>query len=172
MRASPCLKYSADAAKTRKAFVVKTAEEIATTEKRLNALVCRVSFTALNELKRACRLLHGLAQVYVPNTPKHFESFALLLQITSTLRRLGLAPEIAVSELSAHTDDATSAVLSSREYRNLRNKYLAALATLADLSSRGVPPGSADFQSGVREGYRRASEIAILFLEDAQTGAV
>lgn len=172
MRASPCLKYSADSVKARAAFVSKTAEEIASTEKQLNSLVCRVSFTALNELKRACRLLHGLAQVYVPNSPKHFESFALLMQVTATLSRLGLAPEIAVSELSAPAAATSNIVMSSREYRILRNKYLAALATMADLSSRGIPPGSVDFQNGVREGYRRASEIAILFLEDAQTGEV
>lgn len=172
MRASPCLKYSADITKTRNAFVAKTAVDIATTEKRLNALMCRVSFTALNELKRACRLLHGLAQVYVPNSPKHFESFSLLMQITATLRNLGLAPDVVTPELTAPAADATNVVMTSREYRILKNKYLAALATLADLSSRGVPPGSDDFQSGVREGYRRASEIAILFLEDAETGEI
>lgn len=172
MRASPCLRRTADSAKTRADFVVKTAEEISITEKRLNALVCRVSFTALNELKRACRLLHGLAQVYVPNSPKHFESFSLLAQITDTLRGLGLAPEIAVPELAAPAADVSNVVRSSRDYRILRNKYLAALATIADLASRGVPPGSSDFQTGVREGYRRASEVAILFLEDAQTGDI
>lgn len=172
MRASPCLKYSADLVKTRKAFVTKTAEEIATTEKRLNALMCRVSFTALNELKRACRLLHGLAQVYVPNSPKHFESFSLLMQVTATLQQLGLAPSIEAAELVSPIADTTKTILASREYRNLRNKYLAALATMADLSSRGVPPGTAEFQNGVREGYRRASEIAILFLDDAQTGEI
>lgn len=172
MRTTPCLKYSSDAAKTRKAFVDKTAAEITATEKRLNSLTCRVSFTALNELKRACRLLHGLAQIYVPNSPKHFESFSLLMQVTATLRRLGLSPDIDAAELTAPAADMTSTILASREYRNLRNKYLAALATVADLSSRGIPPGTADFQNGVREGYRRASEIAILFLDDAQTGEI
>lgn len=172
MRASPCLKYSADVTKTRKAFVAKTAIDIADTEKRLNTLMCRVSFTALNELKRACRLLHGLAQVHVPNNPKHFESFSLLAQITATLQQLGLAPDIAVPELSAPVSDVSNVVMTSREYRVLKNKYLAALATLADLSARGAPPGSADFQGGVREGYRRASEIAILFLEDAENGEI
>lgn len=172
MRVSPCLKYPASAEKARTAFVNKTAEDITKTEKQLNALVCRVSFTALNELKRACRLLHGLAQLYVPNSPKHYESFSLLMQVTATLSRLGLAPTIAVPELSAPAADVSNNVKASREYRNLRNKYLAALATLADLAARGVPPGSADFQNGVREGYRRASEVAILFLEDAQTGEV
>lgn len=165
-----CLKKSASPEKCRSLFVATTASDICATEQKLNKRMCRVSFTALAELKRACRLLHGLAQLYVPNSPKHFESFELLMRITAVLKKLGLTPGAVSGGLDAQLTDASNVVTASAEYRILRNKYLAALATLADLAGRGVPPGSEDYQNGVREGYRRASEIAILFLEDAQTG--
>lgn len=172
MRVAPCLKHSAVNAKCRKDFVATAAGAICKTEKNLNSRVCRVSFAALSELKRACRVLHGLAQLHVPNSPKTFESFSLLMRLTAVLQQLGLEPEPVTPGIEAHMLAASNIVTSSAEYRLLKNKYLAALATLADLSSRGVPPGSDDYQNGVREGYRRASEIAILFLEDAQTGEI
>lgn len=170
MRVAPCLKHSASNAKCSKDFVASAAADICTTEKNLNTRMCRVSFAALSELKNACRLLHGLAQRHVPNSPKNFESFSLLMRLTAVLEQLGLAPEPVDPGIDAHMLAASNIVTSSAEYRILKNKYLAALATLADLAARGVPPGSDDYQNGVREGYRRASEIAILFLEDAQTG--
>jgi hypothetical protein len=172
MRDAPCLKYAAKRLRYRKEFIARTVEETAVCEARLNSMVCRVSFTALNELKRTCRVLHGLAQEYVPNSPKHFAAFSTFLQATDTLKRLGLAQNIVSPDVAAESATVTSNVCASKEYRTLRNKYLAALATLADLAERGVPPGTQDYQSGVREGYRRASEIAILFLEDAQKGLI
>lgn len=172
MRDAPCVKYVATKLRHRKEFVSQSAEVALLRETRLNSMICRVSFTALNELKRTCRVLHGLAQEYVPNTPKHFESFSAFLQATDTLKRLGLAHGIVTPATAANVAATTSSVCESKEYRTLRNKYLASLATLADLAERGVPPGTQDYQSGVREGYRRASEIAILFLEDAQKGLI
>lgn len=167
---SSCLKNTASPEKRRRIFVSSVAVDICDTEKKLNNQMCRVSAAALSELKRACRLLHGLAQLYVPNSPKHFESFELLMRVTAVLKKLGLAPAAVVDNLDAQLSDATNVVFASAEYRLLRNKYLAALATISDLAGRGVPPGSEDYQNGVREGYRRASEVAILFLEDAQIG--
>jgi hypothetical protein len=51
-------------------------------------------------------------------------------------------------------------------YRQLRNKAIAGFATIADLTDKPAAVGSQEFQRGVREGYRRASDIAISFLED------
>jgi hypothetical protein len=39
------------------------------------------------------------------------------------------------------------------------------------MPEKNTPPGHPEYQKGVREGYRRASDIAILFLEDLQIGA-
>ena len=61
-------------------------------------------------------------------------------------------------------------MLNSFEYRYLRNKAIAGFATIADLTAKPSAVGTLDYQSGVREGYRRASEVAIIFLADIQNG--
>ena len=124
------------------------------------------------ELARICSALHRLAQKYVPNTPQAFSDFDELLQVTHTMRQLGVVPSLAAKIKAAATTTDNAAVLSSRDFRNLRNKAVAALATIADFTSKNTPPGTADYQNGVREGYRRASDVAILFLDDIQNGAV
>ncbi len=122
------------------------------------------------ELTSLCISLHTLAQKYVPNTPQAFSDFDALLQITNAMKQLGVTVPLAakINAAAASTDNA--AVLSSPDYRNLRNKAIAALATIADFTGKNTPPGNADYQNGVREGYRRASDVAILFLEDIQNG--
>jgi hypothetical protein len=70
-------------------------------------------------------------------------------------------------------DDAATAkelVFNSFEYRYLRNKMLASLSIIADLTERNTGNGSHEYQRGMREGYRRASDIAIMFLEDISSG--
>jgi hypothetical protein len=61
-------------------------------------------------------------------------------------------------------------VFNSFDYRYLRNKAIAGFATIADLPAKPSAVGTLDYQSGVREGYRRASEVAIMFLDDIQNG--
>jgi len=127
----------------------------------------------VSELTSVCRTLHNLTQKYVPNTPKAFHDFSAFLSASRKMASLGLT-----LNLDAHVKapvDATdsSTVTSSFEYRILRNKFIAALATIADLTTKPAPHGEPHengYQRGVREGYRRASDIAILFLEDIQKG--
>jgi len=125
------------------------------------------------ELTSICRTLHNLTQKYVPNTPKAFHDFSDFLNASSKLRGLGVTLKLDahVKAPAEATDSAT--VTSSFEYRILRNKFIAALATIADLTTKPAPHGEPNengYQRGVREGYRRASDIAILFLEDIQKG--
>jgi hypothetical protein len=124
------------------------------------------------ELTSLCISLHTLAQKYVPNTPQSFSDFDELLQVTHTMRQLGVQPALASKIKAAAVSTDNAAVLSSQDYRNLRNKAIAALATIADFTGKNTPPGNADYQNGVREGYRRASDVAILFLEDIQNGVL
>ena len=128
--------------------------------------------TASAELTGLCIALHTLAQKYVPNTPQAFSDFDALLQVTHALRQLGLTPDIAPKIKAAAVSTDNAAVLSSQDYRNLRNKAIAALATIADFTGKNTPPGNVDYQNGVREGSRRASDVAILFLEDIQNGVL
>jgi len=122
------------------------------------------------ELTSLCISLHMLAQKYVPNTPQAFSDFDALLQVTYALRELGIQPPLTAKINAAAVATDNAAVLNSHDYRNLKNKAIAALATIADFTGKNTPPGSADYQNGVREGYRRASDVAILFLEDIQNG--
>jgi hypothetical protein len=127
----------------------------------------------ISELTSVCKTLHQLAQRYVPNTPKAFQDFSALLTASRKLRSLGLNLELAAHVKAPAEVTDNSAVTSSFEYRILRNKFIAALATIADLTTKPAPMGEPNengYQRGVREGYRRASDIAILFLEDIQRG--
>lgn len=124
------------------------------------------------ELTGICRTLYNLAQTYVPNTPKAFHDFSDFLHASRKLRSLGVKLDLNPRVKAAVEASDNSAVTSSFEYRLLRNQFIAALATIADLTSKpapaGVLPAENGYQRGVREGYRRASEIAILFLADIQ----
>lgn len=125
-----------------------------------------------SELHELCRILHRLAQRYVPNTPQSFQDFDALTRVTKALLRLDAASPVA-AHIAAPAKSVESAVVTNAaEYRALRNKFIAALATIADLPAKNTPPGAPEYQRGVREGYRRASDVAILFLEDVQTGVL
>ena len=126
--------------------------------------------TAGDELAYLCLTLHQLAQKYVPRTAQTFRDFDSLARATRVLQKMGLKPQV-VSDVSAPTAAIeTSIVLNSPEYRRLHNRFVAALATIADMTEKNTPPGHPEYQKGVREGYRRASDIAILFLEDLHAG--
>jgi hypothetical protein len=124
------------------------------------------------ELRELCILLHELAQRYVPNTPQTFVDFNSLTCITKSLKRLCAAAPLASNIVAPTNSIERGAIVNSAEYRKLRNKFIAALATIADLPTKSAPAGELQFQSGVREGYRRASEIAVLFLNDIQNGVL
>jgi len=102
------------------------------------------------------------------NTAQNFCDFNELVRITKALKSKGLALELAVNIQAPAAATGNSAVLSSPEYKNIRNKSIAALATIADLPTKSTLGGSMEFQRGVREGYKRAGDIAALFLEDIQ----
>lgn len=127
----------------------------------------------VSELTGLCRTLHRLTQKYVPNTPKAFHDFAAFLQASRKLRSLGVPLELDAHVKAPIETTDSAAITSSFEYRILRNKFIAALATIADLTTKPAPHGEPNengYQRGVREGYRRASDIAVLFLEDIQNG--
>jgi hypothetical protein len=124
------------------------------------------------ELQNICVVLHHLAQKYVPNSVQSFCDFDSLKHATRALQRLGSNIKLAAHLTAPVKSLEKSAVTNSVEYRTLRNKYIAALSTIADITAKNTPPGHPEYQRGVREGYRRASDVAILFLEDIQTGVI
>ena len=133
-------------------------------------LVSPDNLTANKALRKICFMLHALAQKYVPNMTTTFEDHATLVHCTKLLQELGLKPEIS-PRLSNETAGVGAEVIhSSFEYRQLRNKMMAGLSVIADLTERPASPGSPDYQRGVREGYRRASEVAVMFLADVDNG--
>jgi hypothetical protein len=82
------------------------------------------------------------------------------------LQEIGLKPQIAAKLDAAVAGVGVDIIHNSFEYRQLRNKIKACLAIIADLTERPAAAGTKEFQRGVREGYRRASDIAVLFLDD------
>ena len=133
-------------------------------ERRL--LVSPENKTVNAALRSICYLLHNLAQRHVPNTPETFSDYSDLRYCTKILQEMGFKPNLTPG-FDADVSDVSLAVIHNTfEYRQLKNKILAALSVVADLTERPAAAGSKDFQRGVREGYRRASDIAILFLDD------
>lgn len=121
----------------------------------------------LESVKEMCRMLHQLASKYVPRTA--FEDFDYLVQGTKVLQELQV-PVAVAENLQAPVAEYNSAVVfHAPQYRLLRNRALAALATIADLSSKTPAKGSADYQKGMRDGFDYASDIAIFFLEDMES---
>jgi hypothetical protein len=122
--------------------------------------------TVNGALRRICFTLHRLAQQYVPNTPKTFADYSELVHCVKLLQDMGLRPTVK-PEIVADVNTTTSSVVTSAlEFRQLRNKAIACLATIVDLTEKPTATGTADYQRGMREGYRRASDIAHLFLQD------
>jgi hypothetical protein len=121
-------------------------------------------------LRNICFMLHALVQKYVPNTAATFTDHSTLLHCTKLLQNMGLKPEISAKIDAAVAGLSTDVIQNSFEYRQLRNKMMAGLSVIADLTERPASPGTPDYQRGIREGYRRASEIAAMFLEDIDGG--
>lgn len=141
--------------------------EAQTREKQL--LVSPENKTVNAALRRVCFILHRLAQKRIGTLPQDFNDYACLVHCTEMLQSMGLKPDAAAQLV----DDATTAreiIFNSFEYRQLRNKMLASLSIIADLTERNTGNGSPEYQRGMREGYRRASDIAIMFLDDFTSG--
>lgn len=143
-------------------FVAK--REAQQLEKKL--LVSPEHKTVNSAFRNLCYILHRLACKYVPNSAITFADYSEFLHCTRMLQEMGFKPEIDPAADAAVNGLSVGIIRSSFEYRQLRNKIKASLSVIADLTERPASPGSPDYQKGVREGYRRASEIAIMFLDD------
>lgn len=122
--------------------------------------------TVNSAFRRICYLLHELAQKYVPNSTTAFADYECLLHCTKTLQSMGFRPKLNTKTDAALANVSVEIIRNSFEYRHLRNKIMASLAVIADLTEKHTGNGSPDYQKGMREGYRRASDIAIMFLND------
>jgi len=149
-------------------FVKLTRNEARRREERSN--IKKAAGVTELEITNLCLILHELAQRYVPRSAQTFRDFDALTQATRALQKLGLNPALEADVCAPTKSVETAVVTNSPEYRKLRNRFIAALATIADMPEKTTPPGAPEYQRGVREGYRRASDIAILFLEDVQLG--
>lgn len=133
-------------------------------------LVSPENRTINHALRKICYMLHALVQKYVPNSAATFDDHSTLVYCTKLLQDMGLKPEISPQMDSSVAGVSVDVIRSSFEYRQLRNKMVAGLSVIADLTERPASPGTPDYQCGIREGYRRASEIAAIFLEDIDGG--
>lgn len=122
--------------------------------------------TANAALLNIAYLLLELAQKYVPNTPSNFADHSSVVHCIKLLQDMGFKPEIVARLDRAVAGVSVDIIRNSFEYRQLRNKIKACLTLIADLTERPAASGTYDYQRGVREGYRRASDIAALFLDD------
>lgn len=117
-------------------------------------------------LRRVCYVLHELVQRHIMKSSTAQRDHATFVYCGHILKEMGLRPRTNPAFDQSAEDLRLDVIRSSFEYRNLRNKLLASLAIIADLPEKAVGNGSPEYQRGMREGYRRASDIAILFLED------
>jgi hypothetical protein len=121
----------------------------------------------LLELQSLCGTLLQIAQKYTPDTPQAYVDAAAVAQCGRQLEHIGVHIPAA-----AHFAAATAAtnkgdmVICSPEYRYLRNKAIAGFATIADLGAKNPVVGTHDFIAGLRDGYKRASTLAVAFLDD------
>ncbi len=121
----------------------------------------------LDSVTELCHMMHQLASKYVPRSA--FNDFEYLVQGTKVLQELQVPLTIADNIKAPLTEYNAAVVLHAPQYRLLRNRALAALTTIADLSSKSPAKGSTDYQKGMRDGFEYASDIAIFFLEDLES---
>jgi len=151
----------------RQRSIFTTQQEARNLERRL--IVCPSQKTANAALRRACFLLHTLAQKHVPNTPANFDDYSTLLAATNILLELGLKPPIDTKLRQGINRLGDDIVINSFQYRHLKNKTIASLSVIADLAEKAASNGSADFRRGMREAFQRASDLAVAFLEEIST---
>lgn len=121
----------------------------------------------IHELHSLCRTLLQIAQKYTPDTPQAYVDAATVIQCGRQLAHNGIvAGDIAHFVAPTAAGNKKDLIVSSPEYRYLRNKSIAGFATIADLGAKMPITGSEDFILGLRTGYKRASDLAIAFLDD------
>jgi hypothetical protein len=116
------------------------------------------------DFKALCMLLHDLAQRHVSRI--NFRDFTALVRCTKLLIGEGLPIEPAVALVAPLAAQTEVLVTADPKYRLMRNRAIAGLATIADLSSKAPAKGSEDYQRGMRAAFQQASEVAAFFLED------
>lgn len=151
---------------TREERIFTTQQEAKHLERRL--LVSGEHRTANSALRSVCFMLHDLAQKYVPSSAQSFEDHQTFLACTKLLLDLGLRPPTAAYTNQSLNRAGRGIALNSFEYRHLKNKTIASLSVIADLIEKPSSVGSADFRRGMKEGFRRASDIAAAFLEEIE----
>lgn len=118
--------------------------------------------------RHICFVLIRLAQKYIPAGTSNFADYSEFLYCIKLLKKMGLKPEIPPRLAATIENLSLDVIESSFAYRQLRNKIKASLSVIADLTDRPADAGSQEYQQGMREGFRRASDIAIMFLDDLE----
>lgn len=119
---------------------------------------------AVSPFEDLCLLLHRLAAKHISRSD--FADIGALVRCTQLLKELGL--QVATpAELQAPVSvQETALVTHAPQYRFLRSRAIAGLATVADLAFKAPAKGSAEYQRGQRDAYQYAGAIAANFLED------
>lgn len=125
----------------------------------------------LTRLKHICKRLLKIAQRYIPKTVLAYSDTDDLVKCAKLLHSMGVDVEVDSGLAAKYAAvDPDEIVVNSAAYRALKQKAIAGLATVADMGEKMTATGSREYQKGVREGYQRASAVAIAFLEDIQNG--
>lgn len=126
------------------------------------------------ELANICVFLHHTVQSFITKTD--FSTLTTFNCCTKILQQLGVPIKIsdtfqAETAENEKSDPGDFVIVSSPKYRILKNRAVAALATIADLGARSILKDSEDYRRGVAAAYQQASSIAVSFLEDIQKEA-
>ena len=126
----------------------------------------------VGQLVTICKRLLEIAQKHLPRNADNYADFSTVIQCAKQLQFYGVAIEKNKADFEAEIVEAQqhNSVLLSMEYRYLKNKSIAGFATIADLGAKSPSTGTADYQTGLREAYKKASILAISFLDDVQRG--
>lgn len=121
---------------------------------------------AAQQLQDVCVLLHDLGRKHIP--PTEFSDYTTFARCNKILCEIGAIKEPPVELNATITDHDAALVTHAPQYRLLRNRAIAGLATVADLGTKAPAKGSPDYQQGMRDAYQQASDIAVWFLEDLE----
>ena len=148
--------------------VKETTNAVKNAKKSKQRVVPSPIFNVESDLRQLCSTLAALAQKYVPDHPTCAADFAELSYCIRLLKQLGEKPAISSKCAAKLADNEPDILTHSPQYRHMRNKCLAGLATIVDMKENFRAVGSADYRRGVLTGYNRAGEIAASFIEDIQ----
>lgn len=109
-------------------------------------------------------LLHNLAQKYVSRS--NFQDFDTLVQCSKLLKDMSIELPLPPDMVAPVASYNPAVVTTAPQYRLMRSRAIAALATVADLAQKAPAKGSPEYQKGMRDGFNYASDIAIFFLDD------